>query len=526
MSTTVTTRMAAAVGSGAGLRVTAPSTLVILGATGDLTARKLIPALFNLHLQGYLPEQYSIMGVARREMSDAAFREAMAHAVRKHSRQQPVDEDVLGRFLGRVGYCQLEFDQLEGYAGLRRCVEAHEAGGGVRQRLWYLATAPDFFLPIIGNLYTAGLLRLQAEPAAAGTARVVIEKPFGRDLDSAARLNAEVNCFLAEDQIYRIDHYLGKETVLNILSFRFGNAIFEELFNSKTVDHVQITVAESVGMEGRRGAFYETAGALRDIVQNHGLQLLALAAMEPPAVYSSKAIRDEKVKVLQSLRPMSARDVASAVVRGQYVGGAIEGVQHPGYRAEQGVSPGSMAETYTAMRLHVDNWRWAGVPFFLRTGKRLARRVSEIAVQFKQPPLNFFTTVECVGDVCDISQARPNVLVFRIQPDEGISLTFSAKRPGMSFQIHPVEMNFLYDRAFKAALPEAYERLLLDALRGDSTLFTRSDEVESAWGYLEPVLEAWQGRDPPPLHFYEAGSWGPPEADRLLRDTGGRWRTP
>ncbi|MBI4579075.1 MAG: glucose-6-phosphate dehydrogenase, partial [Planctomycetes bacterium] len=310
-------------------------------------------------------------------------------------------------------------------------------------------------------------------------------------------------------------------------------------------DHVQITVSESLGMEGRRGPFYETAGALRDVVQNHGLQLLALAAMEPPAVFTSKGVRDEKIKVLQSLRPLSATAVAREVVRGQYTGGVVDGIELPAYRAEAGVDPQSTTETYVALRLHVDNWRWAGVPFFLRTGKCLPKRLTEIAVQFKQPPLHFFTTVECVGGVCDISQARPNVLVFRIQPDEGISLTFSAKRPGMLFQIHPVEMDFLYNRSFNQALPEAYERLLLDALRGDSTLFMRSDEVESAWRFVDPVLRAWQssqpltrdGREasrsdevasrvkgqPPPLHFYPAGTSGPRQADQLM-DEGRAWR--
>jgi glucose-6-phosphate 1-dehydrogenase len=354
---------------------------------------------------------------------------------------------------------------------------------------------------------------------------VVIEKPFGRDLASALELNRGITRVLSEEQIYRIDHYLGKETVLNMLSFRFGNAIFETLFNSKHVDHVAITVAESFGMEGRRGAFYERAGTLRDVVQNHGLQLLSLAAMEPPAVLSSKGIRDEKVKVLQSLRILSPDRVAGDVVRGQYVKGEIGGEAMRAYRDEEGVDARSTTETCVALRMHIDNWRWAGVPFYLRAGKCLPKRVTEIAVQFKQPPLHFFTTVECVGDVCDISQAKPNVLVFRIQPDEGISLIFSAKRPGMLFQIHPVQMDFLYNRAFTVALPEAYERLLLDALRGDQTLFMRSDEVEMAWRFVDPILKAWTGKSPPPLYFYEAGTWGPQEAGRLM-DEGRAWRSP
>ncbi len=494
-------------------RATDPVAIVIFGATGDLTARKLMPALFNLHRRGLLPERSAILAVARRPFTQEAFRAMMLEAVRAHSHIPP-SPDEWERFAVRLAYYALVFDDASAYAGL-----AAALGEGGEARVFYLATDPAFFMPIIENLGRAGLL-----PAGDPAVRVVIEKPFGRDLASALDLSRGVAALLAEDQVYRIDHYLGKETVLNILSFRFGNAIFETLFNSRYVDHVQITVAETVGMEGRRGQYYDTSGALRDVVQNHALQLLGLVAMEPPAVFAPKEIRDEKVKVLRSLRPLRASQVGREVVRGQYVAGAVEDRPAPAYRAEQGVDPRSNTETYVAMRLLIDNWRWAGVPFFLRTGKRLARRTTEIAVQFKQPPLHLFTTVECVGDVCDISQAKPNVLVFRIQPDEGISLLFSAKRPGMLFQLHPVQMDFFYNQAFSAALPEAYERLLLDAVRGDSTLFTRSDEVQAAWEFLDPILKAWSGPKPPPLHFYEAGTWGPPAADDLLEASGATWR--
>ncbi len=503
----------------ADLRVKAPSTVVIFGATGDLTARKLMPAFFRLCKEGFLPDAFSIVGVARRPFSDDSFRDMMRAAIEKHSGSISADDWEI--FAAKLHYQVVKFDDSAAYEALGTRLDRIEADRGQPgQRLFYMATAPSFFLPIVENLSHAGLVHNVEEEC---PCRVIIEKPFGDDLASALELNNRITSILAEEQIYRIDHYLGKETVLNILSFRFGNSIFDTLFNSHHVDHVQITVAESVGMEGRRGAFYESAGALRDVVQNHGLQLLCLAAMEPPAVFSSKGIRDEKLKVLQSLRPLVAEAVGRDVVRGQYIAGSIDDEDMPAYRSEQGVRPRSMTETYVALRAYIDNWRWAGVPFYLRTGKCLPKRLTEIAIQFKQPPLDFFTTIECVGDVCDISRAKPNVLVFRIQPDEGISLLFSAKRPGMLFQIHPVEMDFLYNRSFKMAIPEAYERLLLDALRGDSTLFMRSDEVESAWRYVDPILRSWSSPNPPPLQFYEAGTWGPREADRLLGE-GQEWR--
>jgi len=511
----------AAVKDVASLKVSQPSTIVIFGATGDLAARKLIPAFYNLYLQGLLSDQSTIVGVARRDMTDDQHRLALREAVGKYSRIQPVSDDAWNGFTKRICYHRVRFDEPMDYAGLaRRLEDIDRRRGTPGQRLFYLAVEPSYFLPILQMLHTVQLTE-PCHPVEA--VRVVFEKPFGRDLESARTLTREITAILDEDQIYRIDHYLGKDTVQNILSFRFGNSIFEPLFNTKYVNHVQITVAETIGMEGRRGGYYDTSGAIRDIIQNHGLQLLCLVAMEPPAVFGPKEIRDEKVKVLQSLRRPTLESVRHDVVRGQYLAGRIEDQAVQEYRHEEGVQPGSQTETYVAMRMAIDNWRWAGVPFFLRTGKRLARRATEISVQFKEPPLQFFTTVECVGDVCDIARAKPNVLTFRIQPNEGISLTFAAKQPGMLFTIHEVEMDFLYNRSFAMALPEAYERLLLDALRGDSTLFTRSDEVEFAWRYVDPILRAWTSQDPPPLFSYDAGTWGPREANFLFQpQEGGR----
>jgi glucose-6-phosphate 1-dehydrogenase len=352
----------------------------------------------------------------------------------------------------------------------------------------------------------------------------VIEKPFGNDLASARELDRHLERFLRPDQVYRIDHYLGKETVQNLLAFRFGNAIFEPLFNRQYIDHVQITMAETVGVESR-GDFYDSTGALRDVVQNHLLQLLALVAMEPPATLRARDVSDAKLKVLHSLVPLRGEQVRQRVVRGQYGPGQVNGKPVPGYREEKGVAADSTTETYVALRLEVENWRWAGVPFLLRTGKRLARRVTEISVQFKLPPLRLFQTVECAGDICDLTQARPSVLNFRIQPNEGISLSFSTKRPGMAMVLQPVRLEFDYEEAFNQELPEAYERLLFDALRGDATLFMRSEELEAAWELVTPILEAWQDRSVP-LPICAAGSWGPAEANQLLRGCQCSWREP
>lgn len=355
--------------------------------------------------------------------------------------------------------------------------------------------------------------------------RVVVEKPFGRDLVSAQELTVALARRLQESQIYRIDHYLGKETVQNILLFRFGNAIFEPLLNRNHVDHIQITVAESQGMEGARGGYYDTSGAMRDVLQNHVLQLLCLIAMDPPSLFQAREIRDEKMKVLQALRPGTPGPIGNWAIRGQYSAGLVNRQPALAYREEDRVNPNSNRETYVAMRVALDNWRWAGVPFYLRTGKRLSKQMTEVAIQFKNPPLNLFSTVECDGDLCDLVETRPNQLILRIQPQEAISLRFSTKRPGMNYQVQPVSMDFDYDEHFDAQLPEAYERLLLDVMRGDSTLFTRSDELEAAWRFVTPILEAWEGSSSAP-EFYPAGTWGPAAADRLISDNKALWRAP
>jgi glucose-6-phosphate 1-dehydrogenase len=507
------------------LRVGEPVTVVILGATGDLTARKLLPALFSLWHDQYLPDRFAVVGVGRRDKSDDQFRGEMQASAKGHEGVHREASARWGEFAPHVFYQKTDFNRAEDYHTLEGRLKALEGELGLSgSRLFYLAIDPDYFAPVIEHLAGAGLVR---RDATAPWTRVVIEKPFGKDLASARELDRDIQRFLREDQIFRIDHYLGKDTVQNLLSFRFGNSIFEPVFNRRYVDHVQITVAETVGMEGRRGAYYDHAGAMRDVVQNHLLQLLALVAMEPPALLTAKDTRDEKVKVLRSLAPHNGHDVNRWVVRGQYGPGTVDGKPARGYREEEAVAPDSVTDTYVAMRIEVDNWRWAGVPFLLRTGKRMPRRVTEIAVQFKLPPLRFFNTVECEGDVCDITRAQPNVLLFRIQPDEGISLSFSAKRPGMVLELHPVRMDFLYGASFREGLPEAYERLLLDAMRGDATLFMRSDEVEAAWEFITPVLEAWQKQPPPALPNYAAGSWGPAEADRLLAGCcQGGWRRP
>jgi glucose-6-phosphate 1-dehydrogenase len=496
-----------------------PFTLVLFGATGDLAGRKLLPALSGLCKNHYLPEDFAIIGIGRRDKADQAFREDVRKDLAEF-RQESVCPD----FLTHVYYQRTDFTTADGMKGLAaRLADLERERKLPGHRLFYLATDPEFFRPIVEGLANAGLITREQERP---WGRVVIEKPFGHDLASALALDRDLQRFLRPDQIYRIDHYLGKETVQNLVAFRFGNAIFEPLFHREHVDHIQITVAETVGMEGRRGAFYDHAGALRDVVQNHMLQLLALVAMDPPATLKSGDISDAKLKVLRNLAPLHGADVARNVVRGQYQAGTISGQPMRAYREEEAVARDSNTESFVALRASVESWRWAGVPFFLRTGKRLPRRLTEIAVQFKLPPMQLFRTVECAGDFCDLREAKPSVLVFRIQPDEGISLSFSAKRPGMQVDLHPVEFDFDYGNSFHAELPEAYERLLLDALRGDATLFMRSDELEAAWEFVTPILEAWQASLPPQLPNYAAGTWGPREADRLIDDRFGGWRRP
>jgi glucose-6-phosphate 1-dehydrogenase len=505
------------------VRATDPVTLVIFGASGDLSRRKLLPALYQLHEAGFLPERYAVVGFARSELGDEAYRERMLAALQERVKDGGTALAADHPLIRALHYHAGSGDDLEAFQRLRARIEAIEAERGLPgNRLFYLSVAPELFPGIIKNLCRVGLVR---DRNAAGWSRVIIEKPFGTDLESARALNAEITSVLDESQIYRIDHYLGKETVQNLLTLRFGNSIFEPLFDQKYVDHVQITVAEALGMEGRRGSYYDGAGALRDIVQNHMLQLLCLIAMEPPSAFDGGAIRDEKVKVLRAVSPLSRKQVAAATVRGQYGVGERGGTVVSGYRQEPGVDPRSTTETYAALRVCVDNWRWAKVPFLLRTGKRLRIQCSEIAVQFKQPPLHLFRGVEVEGDD-DFTPAmlRSNILVIRIQPQEGISLSFSCKEPGMQVRLQQVDMDFVYERAFAQRSPEAYERLLLDALRGDAALFTRSDEVEYAWRFITSIHEGWASLPPPAFPNYYPFTDGPDEANRLLDGTHARWR--
>jgi len=487
-----------------------PCTIVIFGATGDLTHRKLIPALYNLAADGDLPPAVTIVGFARREKSDDQFRNELENASRKFSRQT-VRDDIWKTFAESIFYHRSEFEDEGGYKTLAKRLDKIDKESGTRgNRLFYLAAAPDQFESILKHLKAAGL----NETCKGSWARVIVEKPFGTDLPSARELNRIVRNSFTEEQTYRIDHFLGKETAQNILVLRFANAIFAPLWNTHYVDSVQITAAETLGVETRAG-FYEHAGALRDMVQNHLLQLLCLVAMEPPTDLGADSIRDEKVKVIRSLRHLSRNEVAANVVRGQYTEGAIHGDPVVGYRQEQNVKPDSHTETFVALRLFIDNWRWADVPIYMRVGKRLPKSATEISVHFKKAPAVLFNK-----ELCD-----QNVLVIRIQPDEGISLRIHAKVPGASFRIEPVKMDFHYGTSFGKASPEAYERLLLDAMSGDATLFARRDEVEEAWAFIDPIEEAWHAKkDAPGLFFYAAGSWGPEEADDLLARDGRAWR--
>jgi len=495
-------------------RTPAPAVIVIFGATGDLTARKLLPGLYSLAVQQLIPPETAIVGAARTEMTDDAFRAIMREGVEKHSRI-PVDDEIWEGFARRLLYVPVSFNEEAGYRHLAEVIAAKDRDRGTRgNRLFYLATAPDFFPVIAESLGRVGLA--EEDEQAGRFARLVVEKPFGRDLASARELNARLGLVFRERQVYRIDHYLGKETVQNLLVLRFGNAIFEPIWNRRYVDHVQITVAEDLGV-GTRGGYYDESGALRDIVQNHMLQVLSIIAMEPPARFESRDVRDEKVKVLRAIPPFDdPTAVRRDTVRGQYGAGWIGGERVPGYREEAGVDPESNTETFVAMRVMVDNWRWSGTPFYLRTGKRLPRRATEVAIQFKPAPhLPFATTA--------VESVQPNLLVLRIQPDEGASLRFLAKVPGPQLDMRSVSMDFAYGSSFLRGSPEAYERLLLDALLGDSTLFARWDEVERAWEVIEGVIREWEAHrgDFP---SYEAGTWGPAAADELLARDGHVWR--
>ncbi len=489
-----------------------PCTVVIFGASGDLTYRKLIPALYNIAADGDLPAGLTVVGFARREKTDTQFRAELGEAARKFSRQTVRDE-LWSSFEQSVFYHRSEFGDADGYRRLAEKLDKIEAERGTRgNRLFYLSVAPTEFEGILGKLGEFGLNKTRE----GSWARVIVEKPFGTDLPSARELNSVVAGTFAERDTFRIDHYLGKETAQNIMVLRFANAIFEPLWNHRYIDHVQITASEPLGVEAR-GPYYEGAGALRDMVQNHLMQLLCLVAMEPPTDLSADCVRDEKVKVVRALRPMSGDDVEKSVVRGQYAAGAINGANVPAYRSEERVSTTSTTETYVALRLLVDNWRWADVPFYVRVGKRLPKGGTEIAVQFKSaPPVLFNREATALGS---------NVLVIRIQPDEGISLRMQAKIPGAALRVEPVKMDFHYGTSFGKASPEAYERLLLDAMAGDATLFARRDEVEHAWSFIDEIEHAWhQSQTPPPLCEYPAGSWGPKEAEALLARDGREWR--
>jgi glucose-6-phosphate 1-dehydrogenase len=491
-----------------GLRVggaSEPALFTIFGATGDLAQRKLLPAIYNLAKRGLLPPRFGVVGYARTDMGDEAFRRFAKAAIGAHSRT-PIDERFWPAFASMLHYHAGGFDDTAHFHALARTIEGlDEQIGGGAHRVFYLSTPASFFPVIVKGLGAAKLNR------PADLVRVVIEKPFGHDLPSARALAETVHRWFHERQVYRIDHYLGKETVQNIYAFRFANAIFEPIWSNSYVDHVQITVAESLGVE-HRAAFYEETGVVRDIVQNHLLQVMALVAMEPPAAFEPESVRDEKAKALRATRPM----VFSDAVRGQYGNGYVAGEEVLDYHHEPNVSADSNTPTYIAAKLEIDNWRWAGTPFYIRSGKRLAKRVTEVAVQFKRPPHLPFSREAA-------EHLEANSLVLRIQPDEGISLRFGAKAPTPTLSIRSVNMDFQYGSSFLADVPEAYETLLLDAIRGDSTLFTRQDSVERSWEICDPLIEQWQTGQP---QAYASGSWGPDAADELLARDGRRWRRP
>jgi glucose-6-phosphate 1-dehydrogenase len=480
-----------------------PCILIIFGASGDLTKRKLFPALYSLAFRHLLPEKFAVVGVARTEESDDDFRDRMKEAVQQFGRDE-FREDVWESLADGMRYLSADFSDSKGLDHLVDVVnDLDDERGTNGNRVYYLAIPPSAFETVVDAM---GKRR-----KAAGWRRLIVEKPFGHDLASARHLNAAIEKHFDESEVFRIDHYLGKETVQNMLALRFANGIFEPIWNRQFVDHVQITVAESIGIEGRAG-YYEQAGAIRDIFQNHLLQLLAITAMEPPIDFTADSVRNEKVKVLRAMHTPGPK----SVVRGQYGRGFVEGEEVVGYREEEGVDPQSMTETYVAAKLYVDNWRWADTPFYVRMGKRLPRRETTIAIEFKRAPHPPFEEVAAEG-------LRPNVLLVHVQPDEGVSLAIGAKVPGQGLTIRTVHMDFLYGGAFRTGLPEAYERLILDAMRGDATLFTRIDEVEEQWSLVDAIVAAW-ARDRPAFPNYAAGTWGPPSADELLRRDGRSWR--
>jgi glucose-6-phosphate 1-dehydrogenase len=496
-------------------KVPDPCALVILGASGDLTQRKLVPALYYLARERLLPAGFSVVGCARTPYTHEQFRQKMREALTKFSWVSAADDAVLESFSKALFYVGGDFGNAKAYAQLAVLLDQLDRERGTcGNRLFYLATPPSFFPEIIRCLGEAGLAGPK-EPRR-GWTRIIIEKPFGRDLDSARELNRIVSGVFREEQVHRIDHYLGKETVQNLLVFRFANGIFEPIWNRRYIDHVQITVAEQLGVE-ERGGYYEEAGLVRDMIQNHMMQLLSLVAMEPPATFEARAVHDEKAKLMRAIRPVPLEQLDGFVVRGQYAAGWVGGERVPAYRSEAKVSSASTTETYAALKLYIDNWRWADVPFYLRSGKRLAKQVSEITIQFRRAPHLLFR-----GATSD--SIEPNLLSVRIQPNEGISLKFSAKLPATTMQIRPVRMDFRYAESFGIKPATAYETLLMDCMLGDQTLFNREDAVELAWELLTPILTRWQEDGARGLAFYEAGSWGPAEADALIERDGRRWQ--
>ena len=488
-----------------------PTTLVIFGATGDLTRRKLLPAVYNLSRGQRLPARFSVIGVARDSMSDDAFRTLLRGSLREFAGLQQEDE-VATSLAQRMHYVGGDFRDPALFQSLKARLDEIDTGSGA---LFYLAIPPSIYATVIEQL---GAVGLASQGSSQQWRRIIVEKPFGTDLTSARELNQILHRHFSEDQVYRIDHYLGKETVQNLMVFRFANGMFEPIWNRRYIDHVQITAAETVGVE-RRANYYEGAGALRDMVQNHLMQLLALVAMEPPITFSAESVRDRKMDALMAVQPLVDEKGSTAdVVRAQYAKGWVAGLEVPAYREEPGVNPESTTDTYVALRMFLDSWRWAGVPFYLRTGKRLPKRTTEIAIQMRRPPLEIFKRVSP-------TPVAPNLLIVNVQPDEGISIRFEAKIPGTRMQLAPVMMNFRYGSAFGGSVPEAYETLLLDATLGDPTLFARHDFVEGSWGLITPILERWGAEKARAIPTYESGEWGPAEADALISRDGRRWRT-
>ncbi len=491
-----------------------PTIVVIFGASGDLTARKLVPAIFNLGVDNLLPGDFHLIGYSRSAMSDDDFRKSLDEAIGEHSRR-PLNREVWERVRQHTTYHAGGYDDPAAFTALAEKIDAIESGLGREvQRVFYISTPPSVFVPIIENLGASGMARAHQNTKLAS--KVIVEKPFGKDLESARALNKTLNGVFEESQVFRIDHYLGKETVQDLLVQRFANAIFEPIWNREFVDCVQITVAESLGV-GSRGGYYDTSGALRDMIQNHTMQLVALTAMEPPVSLDPESIRDEKVKVIKAIQPLNLSDEAGDVVRARYGSGLVNGNPVKGYMEEAGIPEDSITETYAAIRLSINNWRWKGVPFYIRSGKRMARRASEIAVQFKRPPGILFSE----GKKFDVAA---NTMVISIQPDEGVTLVMNSKIPGLETRTQPVKMHFRYATTFGSNTPEAYERLILDAMVGDSTLFIRGDETEASWKLITPILKHWEECGNHGMATYAAGSWGPLESERLLWDSGHEWR--